>query len=370
MIGALGLIAARLAESMPGMGGSGSGSGVSGDVTTGMSGMGGPVMHGFMWHPTLAPTFAREAAIHLQPIPILPALSIAALLGYLAGVWILRRRGTHWPMLRVLWWVVGIVTILAMTATAVDGYGMELFSVHMVQHMVLTMLTPIFLTLGAPLTMLIRVLPAGNGRFNLRRLLLLLLHSRFAQFVTHPVTTLLLFLMSLYGLYFTPVFDWLMSSMWGHNLMLAHFVLIGMLYFWGIMGVDPSPRRYSKQMRRFNDEVVRIFEIFVTVPFHAFFGIVVIMSTGLIIGFYANPMKGWGISPLSDQRTAGGIAWGFTEIPTVVLLSALVMIWQRSEARHEKAIDHKADMDHDADLTAYNAYLASVSGRDRAEQNH
>lgn len=356
----------RVIQGMAMPGGSGGDTTGPGGVT-GMGGMGGPIMHGDMWHPTLAPTFAREAAIHLQPVPILPVLAIVMFVGYLAGVWFLRRRGNHWPLLRVLWWTIGIATILAMTATAVDGYGMELFSVHMVQHMVLTMLTPIFLSLGAPLTMLLRVLPPGRGRFNVRRLLLAALRSRTMQVITHPVMTLMVFLMVLYGIYFTPTFTYLMRTMWGHNLMLAAFVIIGMYYFWGIMGVDPSPRRYSTQLRRFNEEIVRVFEIFVTVPFHAFFGIVVIMSTGLITAYYSIPMKGWGISPLTDQRTAGGIAWGYTEIPTVVILAALVMIWQRSESRHEAVANRKADLNHDADLTAYNAYLAQISGRGRVD---
>lgn len=322
-------------------------------------------MSGPMWHPSLPPTFARLAAVHLQPIPVLPAIAVLLLAVYLTGVWVLHLRGHSWPVGRTLWWCAGVITVLTMTATAVDGYGMELFSVHMVQHMVLSMLTPVFLVLGAPITLLLRVLPARPGGHNPRAILLRFLHSPFARFITHPVVTIALFLMSLYGLYFTPIFDYLMSTMWGHNVMLLHFIAIGMLYFWGVMGVDPSPRQASRGMRQMTPQVMRIFELFITVPFHAFFGVVVMSSVQLIVHFYTHPIPGWGIAPLSDQRVGGGIAWAFTEIPTVIVLSVLFLQWQKSESRHEARLDRNAERNHDAERTSYNDYLATLAAGDR-----
>lgn len=83
------------------------------------------------------------------------------------------------------------------------------------------------------------------------------------RFFTHAVVTITLFLTSLYGLYFTPAFDYLMSTMWGHNLMVLHFLAIGMLYFWGVMGVDPSPQQASRGLRRLTPQVLRVFELFI-----------------------------------------------------------------------------------------------------------
>jgi putative copper resistance protein D len=177
--------------------------------------------------------------------------------------------------------------------------------------------------------------------------------------------TVSLFLVSLYGLYFTPVFDALMSTMWGHNLMLIHFLAIGYLYFWGVMGVDPSPRRATRGIRSLSSPILRILEMVVTVPFHAFFGVVVMMSVDLIVGFYAHPNPSWHVSALSDQQLGGGIAWGFTEIPTLVVLGVLFWQWQSTAARHDRAADRKADSDGDAELNAYNARLQSFAARDQ-----
>jgi len=334
-----------------------------------MPGGGATGMSGAMWMPTLPPTFARLIAWHLQPIPVFPLLAALLFAGYVVGVLALRRRGVNWPVTRAIWWLAGIATILLVTATGVDGYGMELFSVHMVQHMVLSMLAPIFLALGAPITLIIRALPTRHGGgWNARKVFLALLHSRVAAFFTHPAVTVALFLVSLYGLYFTPIFDALMSTMWGHNLMLLHFLVIGFLYFWGVMGVDPSPRRASRGIRSLSSPILRILEMVATVPFHAFFGVVVMMSVDPIVRFYAHPNPMWNVSVLGDQQVGGGIAWGFTEIPTLIVLGVLFWQWQSSAARHDRVANRKADSDGDAELNAYNTRLQAFAALDRTEE--
>lgn len=323
-------------------------------------------MSGTMWMPTAPPDLTRLIAVHLQPVPVVPAIALMMLISYLVAVLALRRRGDRWPAARLIWWSAGVLTILAVTATGFEGYGMELFSIHMVQHMVLSMLAPVFLTLGAPITLALRALPARPRRvLSARRLLLLVLHSPVARFLTHPIVTIALFLLSLYGVYFTTLFDILMSTMWGHNLMLLHFLAIGMLYFWGVMGVDPSPRQKGRTPRVLQGPVLRIFELFATVPFHAFFGVVIMMSVGLVVRYYAVPIPGWPTAPLHDQAVGGGIAWSFTEIPTLLVLGVLFIRWQRSEAKSERRLDRRIRIQGDVERGSYNDYLAALAERDR-----
>jgi putative membrane protein len=326
------------------------------------------MMTGSMWMPSEPPTIANLLAWHPQPVPVLLILALLLAALYIGAAWYLRGTGNHWPAHRMIWWVLGIATLVLVSGTGLDGYGMELFSVHMVQHMTLSMLSPVLLALGAPMTLLLRVLPARHGGgWSARKAMLGLLHSRFARLITHPGITTSLFLMSLYGLYFTPVFDFLMGSMWGHNLMLVHFLLIGMLYFWGIMGVDPSPRHSARGVRRLDAPVLAIMELFITVPFHAFFGVIVMMSVTPIVGFYEHPNAAWNISPLADQALGGGIAWGFTELPTLLVLGALFMRWQSSSTRRDRFADRKAAQNGDAERLAYNAYLESLAAREARE---
>ncbi len=314
--------------------------------------------------PTRAPTLARVLAWHPQPVPVLPLIVVALLVLYGCGVLILHRRGIRWPVGRSICWLAGAASILFVTATGIDGYGMELFSIHMVQHMVLNMFSPVLLVLGGPITLLLRALPAGSGGSGqVRRGVLRLLHTRAAALLTHPAVTFGLFIMSLYGLYFTPAFDYLMGTWWGHNLMLLHFLLIGFLYFWGVLGVDPSPRKSGRGLRAVAGPVLPVLELAATAPFHAFFGVVVMMSTTLLVRFYSTTMPGWHISPLADQATGGGIAWGFTELPTLLVLGALVLKWQKSDHRATRAAERRVAREGDTELDNYNDYLQALNLR-------
>lgn len=324
----------------------------------GTGGMSGHGMHGMHGMPMDLPPFTLSRGLHFSAEPFFLVGCLLGLLLYGAAVVRLRRRGDKWPVSRCVAWVVGVLTVALVMCTGLNDYGMVLFSVHMVQHMVISMLSPILLLLGAPVTLALRALPtAGRDRKGPRELLVALLHSRYLRVVTHPAFTIPLFIASLYGLYFTPLFDFLMGSMVGHIVMMVHFLVVGLVFFWPIMGVDPGPHRPGY--------VMRMLELFAGMPFHAFFGIALMMGSEPMIRTYAHPSASLGVTALSDQTAAGGIAWAFSEIPSVLVLIALIFQWQKSEARQARRRDRIADRDGDKELAAYNAYLASLEARSR-----
>ncbi|MEU8698344.1 cytochrome c oxidase assembly protein [Streptomyces sp. NPDC091387] len=299
-------------------------------------------------------TLGRGLQFSADPIFLIGCVLAVILYGY--AVLRLRRRGDAWPVNRIVFFVIGVLSIALVMCTKLNDYGMVMFSVHMVQHMVISMLSPILLLLGAPVTLALRALPvAARGRKGPRELLLMLLHSRYMKIITHPVFTIPLFIASLYGLYFTPLFDYLMGSTAGHLVMMLHFLGVGLVFFWPIMGIDPGPHRPGYLMR--------MLELFAGMPFHAFFGIALMMASQPMVEVYKNPSASLGIDALSDQNAAGGIAWAFSEIPSVLVLLALVFQWYRSDQRTAKRSDRAADRDGDQELHAYNAYLASLQAR-------
>ncbi|MEJ8655752.1 cytochrome c oxidase assembly protein [Streptomyces sp. MS1.AVA.4] len=314
--------------------------------------------HGEHGMPMDLPPFTLGRGLEFSADPFFLISCVLGLGLYAWGVVRLRRRGDAWPVGRTAFFTVGVLSIALVMCTGLNDYGMVMFSVHMVQHMVISMLSPILLLLGAPVTLALRALPpAGRGRKGPRELLLALLHSRYMKVVTHPAFTIPMFIASLYGLYFTPLFDFLMGSKAGHVGMMVHFLAVGLIFFWPIMGVDPGPHRPGY--------VMRMLELFAGMPFHAFFGIALMMASEPMVKAYADPSASLGITALSDQNAAGGIAWAFSEIPSVLVLIALVFQWYRSEQRQAVRQDRAADRDGDKELEAYNAYLASLQARSR-----
>ncbi|MCV7259915.1 cytochrome c oxidase assembly protein [Mycobacterium shimoidei] len=289
------------------------------------------------------------------------AIVLAAL--YIAGMLRLRRRGDSWPPGRTVSWLLGCLTVLFATSSGVGRYMPAMFSMHMVAHMLLSMLAPILLVLGAPVSLALRALPvAGRGEPpGMREWLLAGLHSRLSRFLTHPIVATALFVAGFYGLYFSGIFNAAASSHLGHVAMNVHFLLSGYLFYWVVIGIDPTPRPIPP--------LAKAAVLFASLPLHAFFG-VVLMGTREVLGmsFYRSLQLSWHTDLLGDQRLGGGIAWAAGEIPLVIVMIALLVQWRRSEERTARRLDRAAERDDDAELAAYNAMLAELARRDASGQ--
>lgn len=289
------------------------------------------------------------------------AIVLAAL--YVAGLVRLRRRGDRWPPGRTMSWLLGCLALLFVTSSGIGRYMPAMFSMHMVVHMCLSMLVPILLALGAPVTLALRALPAA-GRSSghqdppgMREWLLAGLHSRFSRFLTNPVVATVLFVAGFYGLYLSNLFDITASSHAGHLAMNLHFLLSGYLFYWVVIGVDPTPRPIPP--------LAKVAVVFASLPLHAFFG-VVLMGTKKVLGadYYRSLGLSWHTDLLGDQRLGGGIAWSAGEFPLVIVMLALLVQWARSDRRTAKRLDRAADRDDDAELAAYNAMLSRLAQRE------
>ena len=289
------------------------------------------------------------------------AIVFAAL--YLAGVRRLRRRGDGWPPGRTVAWLLGCMALLFVTSSGVGRYMPAMFSMHMVAHMLLSMLVPILLVLGGPVGLALRALPAA-GRGDppaMREWLLAALHSRLSRLLTNPVVATALFVAGFYGLYLGGLFDAAVGSHMGHVVMNVHFLVSGYLFYWVVIGVDPTPRPIPP--------LAKVAVVFATLPLHAFFGVVLMgMPTVLGESFYRSLHLSWHTDLLGDQRLGGGIAWAAGEIPLVVVMIALLVQWSRGDRRTARRLDRAADRDNDAELAAYNAMLAELARRDSPGQ--
>jgi len=285
--------------------------------------------------------------------------AIVAAAIYIAGVVRLRRRGDSWPVGRIIAWLCGCAALLFATSSGVGRYMPAMFSMHMAAHMMLSMLVPVLLVLGAPVTLALRALPtAGKDRPpGPREWLLAALHSRVSTFFTNPLVATAIFVAGFYGLYFGGIFDAAADSHGAHLAMNAHFLLSGYLFYWVVIGVDPTPRPIPP--------LAKLAMVFGSLPLHAFFGVVLMSTQTVLAGdFYRSLGLAWHTDLLADQRLGGGIAWSTGEVPLVLVMLALLIQWRRSDDRTAKRLDRAADRDEDADLAAYNSMLAKLSQRE------
>lgn len=292
-------------------------------------------------------------------------VALFGLVAYFLGVARIRRRGDSWQWFRSVNWVIGLVVLTYITSGPPSVYGRILFSAHMVDHMALTMVAPIFLVLGAPVTLALRALPArGDGSRGAREWLLVFVHSKFSQLVTHPLFAAANFAGSIILFYYSDLFGFAMRDHVGHELMNLHFLLTGYIFVLSMIGTDPLPRRAPYPMR--------LLLLLATMGFHAFFGVSIMGGTGLMAAdYFGNLGRAWGPSALADQQAGGAVAWGIGEVPTLLVAIGVAIMWSRSDQRETKRVDRAADRNNDADLTAYNDMFAKLAERDAklAERN-
>jgi putative copper resistance protein D len=293
------------------------------------------------------------------------AVALFGLVAYALGVAKVYRRGDKWQWFRTVNWVIGLVVLTYITSGPPSVYGRVLFSAHMVDHMALTMVAPIFLVLGAPVTLALRALqPRGDGSRGVREWILVFVHSKFSQVVTHPLFAAANFAGSIVLFYYSDLFGFAMREHVGHELMIVHFLLTGYIFVLGMIGIDPLPRRAPYPLR--------LLLLLATMGFHAFFGVAIMGGDNLLAAdYFGNLGRAWGDSALADQQKGGAVAWGIGEVPTLLVAIGVAILWSRSDARETKRVDRAADRNNDADLTAYNDMFAKLAERDAklAERN-
>jgi len=288
-------------------------------------------------------------------------ISLVAAALYSFGVIRIKQNQIRWSTLRTISFMIGVGLVIWTTNAGISMYSKVSFEYHMIQHMTLSMIAPIFIVIGTPITLALRALPAQKttDHRSIREWILALLHSGYSKLNTHPLMVLAIFTFGLYGLYFTPLFATLMASHTGHIFMELHFLISGLLFSYVVIGSDPSPRNVPYW--------ARLMIVLVGLSLHAFFAIA-IMQSGEPIGadWYIQVQPPWVPDLLTDTRAGGSIAWALGEIPTFSLLVIVAVMWSRDDTRLAKQLDRAADRDGDADLKAYNAQLGALNHRDNS----
>jgi putative copper resistance protein D len=252
--------------------------------------------------------------------PAAAAGILLALWWYLSATKRLAVRGRAWRASRLACFIAGLAVIAVATQSGIGAVDTTSFSAHVIQHLLLGMLAPVLLALGAPVTL---ALQSSNRRT--RRTLLRVLHSRPMSALTHPVTAWALFGGSMFALYFTDLYRRTLHNTALHDLVHLHFVVVGCLFFWLVVGVDPIPHRLPHP--------ARLLFVLVALPFHTILGVALITQQRLIAP---------GIT-LADQQAGAGILWSAGEALGLVAMFVVVFQWMAAEEREAVRLDRQLD---------------------------
>jgi putative copper resistance protein D len=296
-----------------------------------------PVLHGAGGQEESLPRFTLGTVFtQWEPVSWATLLILLTAAVYLAGVWAMRRRGDRWPIGRTAAFLGGMVAAAVATVSGLGTYDDTLLSVHMVQHMVLSMVVPLAMALGAPLTLALRTL-----RRRPRGWLLVVLHSRIARVLSVPPLTFVLFVITPWALYFSGWYPATLHHDYLHEMTHLHMVLVGCLFFWPLMGVDPVPGRIGYP--------ARMLLVALTLPFHAFMGVTIMAQRRLIGGdwypdLHQGPMGAWLPAPHADQNVAGGILWSSGDAVGLMFFAVLFAQWVRSSMAEARREDRRLDL--------------------------
>jgi putative copper resistance protein D len=266
-----------------------------------------------------------------------PAVALPLLAAAIVWLRIVRRvnrdhPGHPVPRRRSAAFLAGLLAVAVALQSGIERYDTSLFSIHMVQHLLLTLVAPPLLALGAPVTLLLRAAsPAAR-----REWILPALHSRVARIAGHPVIATLLFAGVMWGTHFSPLFDGALEDPLLHDLEHLGFLVAGMLFWWPAVGLDPGPYRLSHP--------VRILYTFLQMPQNTFLAVAISFAPQPLYPHYATLARSWGPDAIVDQQIAGGIMWVGGDLLFLAAIFALLVSWSRHEEREGPAAERRADV--------------------------
>ena len=248
------------------------------------------------------------------------AVGVAAVL-YAVGVRRLAERDRRWSLARTTAFAAALTAILAATQGPIAARDAESFAAHALQHALLGLVAPVLLALSAPVTLALQAAARGTQTALAR-----IVHGGPVAAVSHPALAAALFAGSLFVLYFTPLLELSLRNGPVHAAVHVHFVVTGCLFFWPLVGVDPT--RWSMP------HGVRMLVLLISAPVHAVLGIALVSGESLIA-------EGW--YDLADQRTGGGILWATGDVVGVVAAAVVLAQWMRHDAREAARDDRRLD---------------------------
>jgi len=262
-----------------------------------------------------------------QADPLLLALLTGSAALYLLGV--RRVAELHprnpWRPARTRAFLAGLAVLAVALLSPVATYDGTLFSVHMVQHLLLTMVAAPLLVLGTPVSLVVRAVGRRGHRKVMR-----VLHSAPVRLLTHPLLAWLGFAAVMWGTHFSGVYQTALENEAMHVAEHLLYLVAAVLFWWPAIGLDPSRWRMPHPLR--------VGYLFLQGPVNTFLALALYSSGRILYPHYASG-RTWGPSPLEDQHLGGAIMWVAGDLLLLVATGLAIAAWMRNEDRVTARVD-------------------------------
>ena len=233
-----------------------------------------------------------------------------------------------WPGTRLGCFAGGMAAVLVALATPIATYDGVFFWVHMVQHLLLTLVAAPLILLGAPVTLALRAASPP-----VRASMVAFLHSRTVRLLGHPLVAWITFALVMWVSHFSPLFNLALENAVVHVAEHMVFLIAGLLFWWPVIGLDPGARRLGHPLR--------IVYLVTALPQQSWLGLAIYSSSQVLYDHYRVLERSWGPAPLDDQRAAGIIMWVGGDFLFVVALAFAIGAWAGAERREGERADRR-----------------------------
>jgi putative copper resistance protein D len=258
------------------------------------------------------------------------------------------------PKRRTLAFVGGLAALALALLSGIARYDTTLFSIHMLQHLLLTLVAAPLIALGAPITLLLRVASHETRRDTI----LPVLHSRVVRALAFPVVAWLLFTVVLWGSHFSPVFNAALEDPVVHQLEHAAYLGAALLFWWPAVALDPGPWRLPYP--------ARALYVFLQMTANTLLAVVLLNAQSVLYPHYATVLRAWGPDPLSDQQIGAAFMWVVGDLIFLTANLAILVGWSRAETRDAARADRRAAVEL-AEIRVRERQLADRLARERAD---
>ena len=280
----------------------------------------------------LAPTIAHaDGAIDpgKNPLTVWNANPIPAFLLLLAAyLYVTGLSRWHRPSHPVNRWqkasfFAGLLVLFLALQSPIDSLAVHMFSFHQLQHVMLRMLGPVLILMGAPLTPMLRGLPPWALLGVLRPIVGNKAVRRGYDFITNPVLTTILFLSVLYLWQIPRPHDLALSNELVHEFMHTTMLLSGFLFWWLV--IDPKPHRSRLHYG------LRVLYLGLIVIPNTVLGAAITFQSGIIYEGYARVTQPYGLSLIFDQQLGGLILWVIGDMMSILVAGVVMLMWYEKE---------------------------------------